>query len=72
MFEVGRRYTITMSDPSQPGTVHYIRGKVMEFQFPLLKLDLDVGQLQTLLASFALSVATIATAAIFAPRLADG
>jgi hypothetical protein len=41
MFEVGCRYTITMSDPSQPGTVHYIRGKVMEFQFPLLKLDLD-------------------------------
>ena len=41
MFEVGRRYTITISDPSQPGTVHYIRGKVMEFQFPLLKLDLD-------------------------------
>jgi len=38
MFEVGRRYTITMSDASQPGTVHYIRGKVMEFQFPLLKL----------------------------------
>jgi hypothetical protein len=41
MFEVGCRYTITMSDPSQPGTVHYVRGKVMEFQFPLLKLDLD-------------------------------
>jgi hypothetical protein len=41
MFEVGCRYTITMSDPSQPGTVHYIREKVTEFQFPLLKLDLD-------------------------------
>jgi hypothetical protein len=41
MFEVGCRYTITMSDPSQPGTVHYVRAKVMEFQFPLLKLDLD-------------------------------
>jgi hypothetical protein len=40
MFEVGCRYTITMSDPSQPGTVRYIRGEVMEFQFPLFKLVL--------------------------------
>jgi len=44
MFEVGAHYTITMTDPTAgPDGVIYLRGTVMEFQFPVLKLNRDNG-----------------------------
>jgi hypothetical protein len=41
MFEIGKSYRLSMTDPSDPDAVHYVHGSVVEFQFPLLKIRDD-------------------------------
>jgi hypothetical protein len=38
MFETGKHYTIEMTNPTDPGMIYYFHGKVLDFQFPLLKI----------------------------------
>jgi hypothetical protein len=43
MFKVGNEYKIEKLDLTEPTTVEFIYGKVVEYQAPLLRLRLDHG-----------------------------
>ncbi len=43
MFEIGGEYKIAMTDPTEPDSVTYIYGKVIAYEYPLLKIKEDDG-----------------------------
>jgi hypothetical protein len=48
MFESGRRHTIIMRDQDNPQRENFLRGTVLEFNFPDLTIRLDSGEVRTI------------------------
>jgi hypothetical protein len=41
MLNIGEHCKIEMIDPTEPNSILFVYGTVVEFQFPLVKLNLD-------------------------------
>ena len=46
MFELGKRYILSMADPSDSDSTNYLYGIAVEFNFPVLKLKEDSGEIK--------------------------
>jgi hypothetical protein len=42
MFEIGMRYSFTMKDIVEEDTAYYVRGRVVEYNHPLVKVE-EIG-----------------------------